>query len=56
MLVKQAVIDDENGSVRAVTVGRATLSSDARLISEDTAARFLGEFTSFMSDPQRMFM
>lgn len=54
--VKRAIISEEDGSLQAATTGRATLSSDARLISDDTAAKFLSKFTSFMSDPQRMVM
>lgn len=46
----------EDGSLRAVTQGVATLSSDSRIIEERTAAQFLKEFSECMSDPNNMLM
>lgn len=54
LLDKHAEFDEAEGRLRVVTKGMARLSSDARLISEDTAAQFLEEFTKCMSDPQGM--
>lgn len=46
----------EDGSLRVVTQGVATLSSDSRIIEETTAAQFLKEFSACMSDPNNMLM
>eukprot|EP00173_Palmaria_palmata_P005008 Plantae.Rhodophyta-Palmaria_palmata.ctg8006.p1 GENE.Plantae.Rhodophyta-Palmaria_palmata.ctg8006~~Plantae.Rhodophyta-Palmaria_palmata.ctg8006.p1 ORF type:complete len:277 (+),score=62.61 Plantae.Rhodophyta-Palmaria_palmata.ctg8006:45-833(+) len=47
----------EDGSeVRIATVGTSTLSSDARIVGEDVAAKFLDEFAKCMDDPSSSIM
>lgn len=42
----------EDGSeMRIATVGTGTLSADARVVGEDTAAKFLKEFAACLTDP-----
>lgn len=47
---------DESGELRVVTLGTATLSSDARIVSEETAAKFLDEFAGCIGDPETMLI
>lgn len=46
----------EDGTIRFSTYGMATLSSDARVICQTTAAAFLQEFTKCMNDPELMII
>lgn len=46
----------EDGSLKAVTQGVATLSSDARVIDESTSVQFLQEFSDCMNDPESMII
>lgn len=42
----------EDGSeMRIATIGTGTLSADARVVGEDTAAKFLKEFSACLTDP-----
>lgn len=45
---------DSDGSIRVVTEGVATLSSDARVIEDDKAGEFLKEFTACLTHPESM--
>jgi pyruvate dehydrogenase E2 component (dihydrolipoamide acetyltransferase) len=45
--------EDDTG-MRVATVGTGTLSTDARVVDEDTAARFLNEFAACLTDPTAM--
>lgn len=51
--VERAVMDNE-GCMQVVTEGVATLSTDARVIEEDTAAAFLKEFSNCLTNPENM--
>eukprot|EP00178_Gracilaria_changii_P023560 TRINITY_DN71265_c0_g1_i1.p1 TRINITY_DN71265_c0_g1~~TRINITY_DN71265_c0_g1_i1.p1 ORF type:complete len:465 (-),score=74.28 TRINITY_DN71265_c0_g1_i1:670-1941(-) len=51
--IPRAVIDSE-GKLRTVTEGTATLSTDARVIDDDTAATFLKELTTCLTIPETM--
>ncbi|KAI0567195.1 2-oxoacid dehydrogenase acyltransferase [Gracilaria domingensis] len=51
--VKRAVMDSD-GALRAVTEGTVTLSTDARVIEDDTAATFLKELTTCLTFPETM--
>jgi len=44
----------EDGTMKTVTEGMATLSTDARVVEEETAAKFLREFTSCLTNPENM--
>lgn len=46
----------EDGGLKTVTEGTATLSTDARVIEETTAAAFLEEFSKCISTPENMLM
>jgi pyruvate dehydrogenase E2 component (dihydrolipoamide acetyltransferase) len=42
---------EDGTGMRVATVGTGTLSADARVVGEDTAAKFLDEFAACLSDP-----
>lgn len=44
-------VGEDGTELRVATVGTGTLSADARVVGEDTAAKFLDEFTACLSDP-----
>lgn len=44
----------DDGVMASVVEGTATLSTDARAISQETAARFLNELTRCISKPETM--
>lgn len=52
--VHRAVMED--GVLNSVLEGMATLSTDARLIEDTTAAEFMQEFTRCITDPDNMLM
>jgi pyruvate dehydrogenase E2 component (dihydrolipoamide acetyltransferase) len=56
--IERALVDEasENGQPRTATVGTATLSTDARVVSEDAAARFLQEFSACLTTPDSMLL
>eukprot|EP00737_Agarophyton_chilense_P003457 gb/GEZJ01004050.1/.p1 GENE.gb/GEZJ01004050.1/~~gb/GEZJ01004050.1/.p1 ORF type:complete len:494 (+),score=79.37 gb/GEZJ01004050.1/:179-1483(+) len=51
--IAEAVMDSDGG-LRTVTQGTVTLSSDARVVDDETAAAFLKELTTCLSFPETM--
>jgi pyruvate dehydrogenase E2 component (dihydrolipoamide acetyltransferase) len=54
--IARAIVDSETGDIRKAIVGTATVSTDARVVSDVTATAFLREFTSCLSNPESMLM
>lgn len=52
----QRAVMSEDGTLKTVTEGMATLSTDARAVEEETAAEFLNEFSRCISNPENMLM
>lgn len=46
----------DDGELQSVTQGVATLSSDARMIDEATAGKFLEEFTNCLTNPENLLL
>jgi pyruvate dehydrogenase E2 component (dihydrolipoamide acetyltransferase) len=54
---ERALVDERgDGKLRTATVGTATLSTDARTVSEDSAAKFLKEFSACLTNPDNMLL
>ena len=47
---------DDDGLLKTVTQGIASLSTDARVVEEEAAAAFLAELTSCLSNPENMLV
>lgn len=54
-IVQRAVMSEDE-TLKTVTEGMATLSTDARAVEEETAAKFLNEFSRCISDPENMLV
>lgn len=54
-IVRRAVMNDD-GVMTSITEGIATLSTDARVVEEESAAKFLQEFTACLSNPDNMLL
>jgi pyruvate dehydrogenase E2 component (dihydrolipoamide acetyltransferase) len=54
---ERALVDESGqGLLRKANVGTATLSTDARVVGEDSAANFLREFSSCITNPDNMLL
>jgi pyruvate dehydrogenase E2 component (dihydrolipoamide acetyltransferase) len=54
--IARAVIDPETGGVRKVIVGTATVSTDARVVTHETAVAFLKQLSECLTNPEAMLM
>lgn len=54
--IPRVLSDSENGGFRHAVVGTGTLSTDARAVGEETAAKFLSEFSSCLTKPDTMLL
>lgn len=54
--VPHVLVDTDSGKTRQAIVGTGTLSTDARIVGEDTAAKFLKEFSDCLSQPHTMLL
>lgn len=50
------LIPTEDGKLLKVTVGTATLSSDARVVGPETAAAFMETFSKCLVNPESMML
>jgi pyruvate/2-oxoglutarate dehydrogenase complex dihydrolipoamide acyltransferase (E2) component len=56
MMRTVVVLDEATQKPTVVTYMNATLSADARCVSEETASRFLEAFGRYLSDPTNMIV